>query len=191
MAIQSVSSIEHPDGEVVHVFGEPIDVEPLIDREDVEDILIGGYVVESVADAQHDGMPALRFALSADNREVGRLVLRTGIATEFTFEFDVVFVAKEYADRFVDVVQNPPTKPKVVQSAQDFSYVGELHEEIAITAAKHGVSIVILEEVGPTGHPEVLVSGLYENVRACLMSDDYGWSYSEDVVETMVETVTA
>lgn len=193
MAIQQVQSVDGPDGDVVHVFGEPGDIEWVTGHSDgVEDILISGYSVKNVADAQHDGFPAKRFVLTADNTEVGRLVLRTNVLTEYTFEFDVLFVDSHAADRFIDEVQNPPATPKVVQSTQDLSYMGDLDEEIAIMCAKHGVSITVIDPHGPGGGwPVVKVVGLAENVRSVLTADEYGWSYSPVEADTMIEAVTS
>jgi hypothetical protein len=186
MAIQD-ARISTDDPSWVHVFGEPIDVEYVMGRTDAVGVMIAGYDVKNMGDAQHDGAEALRFTLTADNREVGRLVIMTA-TTEYTFEFDVEFDNETQARDFVDRVKNPPTKLTVAKvEGLDFSYDGELLEELAIMSAKHGISTSVTDPSGPGGGwPVVSISGLAENVKRCLMADDYGWGFMESEADAMM-----
>lgn len=193
MAIQD-ARIMTDDPSWVHVYGEPSDVEHVMGRTDAVGVMIAGYDVKNMGNAQHDGAEALRFTLMADNREVGRLVIVTA-STEYTFEFDVEFKNETEARDFVDRVKNPSKRLKVAKvEGLALSYEGDLLEEIAIMSAKHGVSITVVNPEGPGGGwPVVSVSGLAENVKACLMASDYGWDFTElEADSVMTEaTVTA
>lgn len=189
VAIHDVKNYD--DGDTVHCFGDPTDVEPLLKRMGVEAVFIAGYDVTDVADAQHDGMPARRFTLSAE-REVGRLVIQTGVPTEYTFEFDVQFIDDHAAEDFVDEIKNPTpiAQAKVVQSIQDFAWEGthSLAEALAEVSAEHGVSITVTQERGPGGGwPVVKIQGLAPNVRNVLHDN---WSYDDEDIDSQLEAVT-
>lgn len=174
-----VSTQAH-DEHVVHVFGEPGDVERTAQGPAV---LIAGYDVIKVDDAQHDGQPAKRFTLAVDGiTEVGRLVVRTGIPTEYTFEWDLIFDSPEDAKAYVDRIKNPPAKPAYLTATVDFCWDGydTLEEGIADMSAEHGVSIKVLDLHGPGGGwPVVELFGKPENVYKAL-TDKKGWDTDED-----------
>lgn len=170
MAIRRAVIEPMGDGDIVLIEGDVEEIENLIGREAVEDVLVAGYSVKNMFTAEHDGHPAVRLTLTADRTEVGRLVLRTDVATEYSFEFAALFDNENEAQSFVKRVKERPALPKVVAVTQDLAYEEESLEEcIAQMSADFGVSISVLELEGPGGGwPLVKIVGYADKVRTIL-----------------------
>jgi hypothetical protein len=190
MAIQQVTH-DGPGSSMVHVLGEPTDIPQLIRAYPGNlAVMIAGYDVTSTGDGLHDGHPALRFTLSVDSREVGRLVVMTGIATEYSFEFDLDFDDAADAEEFIENVHRKPAfdKHDVVETTQDLAYEDEtLEQAIAGMSAAYGVSISVINPSGSGGGwPVVKILGRYENVHEMLC---IAWQYSKADADRMLTAV--
>jgi hypothetical protein len=168
------------------MYGDP--GSPAAVENNVEAVDFGGLeIVSATTGAKHDGKPAISFILadSMGDRPVGRLVLLDiDEWREEIPEFTLWFSEKDDRIRFIKRLEAAKRRPKVSKIEIDFSYVGDLEHEIALTAAKHGVSIRVVNPNGPAGGcPVVEVSGLTENVEKALRATDYGWGLDDDDLE--------
>lgn len=173
--------------------GSPSELADMIDElETTEEGLVefGGLQVVSLVNrnAKHDGNPAFGFEIgdAFGSRTVGRVILMdTDRQLEFQPEWVVRYENEVVANENLAILGRRSENP-IASITLDMCFEDDEPEIAAAKiAAKHGVSVTIIDPHGPGGGwPVVRVTGLTRNVENALRSDDYGWGMdSDDVLE--------
>ena len=107
--LRTFSEFEVEDGH--WLFGEMPAIEMLCAPEDIRDgDFVAGYQVTDVSQAEHDGHPAVRFALSDEmgQRTIGRLVLRKDAQHDAQVHAFRDFNSNSERDAFIERVNSAP-----------------------------------------------------------------------------------
>lgn len=171
--------------------GSPSELADMIDElETTEEGLVefGGLQVVSLVNrnAKHDGNDAFGFELgdAFGSRSVGRVILMdTDRQLEFQPEWLVRYLDEGIAKENLLILGRRNENP-IASITLDMAFEDDEPEVAAAKiAAKHGVSVTIIDSHGPGGGwPVVRVTGLTRNVENALRSDDYGWGMDSDTV---------